>query len=251
MHGTIDKVIRSSLWWAGLVAAPLVLAGMELFHPAGFTGSPGMYAYLCTSQPFDPRYWALGYFGPQWWFTLHVIQLPLLGLVSVGLWLAMDGIEDGAAAVLAWLSRAATFIFFICYTALDSMGGVGLGRTMLNMEALKAAGRLDAHQIDGAALLLDTNWVDPWIGGMGSVVSLGGSWAVFLSSVFAAAALRLGRRAPWPALALLVAFGWEIQTSHASPHGPIGFTLLAVAATWLRLAGAPRASSTPAAVAVA
>lgn len=239
----MNRAIKSALWWMGLVAAPLVLAGMELFHPANFTTGPGMYAYLCTAQPFEPRHWALAYFGPHWWFALHVVQLPLLGLVSVGLWLAMDGIEEGAGAVFAWLSRVATFFFFISYTALDSIGGVGLGRTLLNMDILRAAGKLDAHQIDGAALLLDTNWTDAWIGGQGSVVSLTGSWAVFFAGLFAAVALRMGRSAPWPALALLVAFGWEIQVSHASPHGPIGFTLLALAATWLRLAGAPRASS--------
>ncbi|QRG04966.1 hypothetical protein EZH22_17730 [Xanthobacter dioxanivorans] len=246
----MHKAMTSILWWGGLVAAPLVLAGMELFHPAGFTNAPGMYAYLCTAQPFAPQHWALAYFGPHWWFTLHVIQLPLLGLVSVGLWLAMDGIETGAAAVFAWLSRIATFFFLIGYTALDSIGGVGLGRTMLNMEALNAAGKLDARQMEGAALLLDTNWVDPWIGGVGSVASLLGSWAVFASALCAAVALLLVRRAPWPALVLLVGFGWEIQVSHASPHGPLGFALLAVAATWIRLAGASRAPAiAPAAVA--
>jgi hypothetical protein len=32
---------------------------------------------------------------------------------------------------------------------------------------------------------------------------------------------------------LLVGFGWELQTSHASPHGPIAFALLIVAGVWL------------------
>jgi hypothetical protein len=30
-----------------------------------------------------------------------------------------------------------------------------------------------------------------------------------------------------------VAFGWELQTAHAAPHGPIAFALLIVAAGWL------------------
>ncbi|WP_127089584.1 hypothetical protein [Aquabacter cavernae] len=238
----MGAVIRSGLWWLCLCTAPLVLAGIELFHPSGFSKDPGMYAYLCASQPYNPRYWALGYFGPEWWFTLHVIQLPLLGLVSVGLWLTMHGIEDGIAAVCAWLSRIATFIFLLSYTSLDSIGGIGLGRTMLNMQALEAAGKLNAQQMDGAVLLLETNWADPWIGGMGSVVSLTGSWAIFAASVFAAAALFLTRKAPWPALILLIGFGWEIQVSHASPHGPIGFALLVIAAAWIRLASMPSAA---------
>jgi hypothetical protein len=34
-------------------------------------------------------------------------------------------------------------------------------------------------------------------------------------------------------MAVLVAFGWELQTSHAAPHGPIAFALLIVASGWL------------------
>ncbi|MFG1424399.1 hypothetical protein [Roseixanthobacter liquoris] len=240
----MDKKIKGILWWACLVVAPLILAGMELFHPAGFTTDPGMYAYLCTSQPFDPRYWALGYFGPHWWFTMHMIQLPMLGLVSVGLWMAVSGIEEGVACLLAWLSRIATFLFLITYTALDSIGGIGLGRSMLNIDAMRLDGTLSAEQAQGAIALLNRNWTDPWVGGVGSFISLSGSWTIFLAALCAAVALHLTRRAPWPALVLLVAFGWEIQTAHASPHGPIGFLLLAVAGAWIRLSARPAVART-------
>ena len=47
-----------------------------------------------------------------------------------------------------------------------------------------------------------------------------------------AAALLLSRRAGWLSAALLVAFGWELQTAHASPHGPIAFGLLLAASAW-------------------
>ena len=240
----MDVAIRGGLWWLCLVIGPLVLAGMELFHPSGFTNTVGMYAYLCTSQPYDPRFWALAYFGPQWWFTLHLIQLPLLALVAVGLWQAMNGIEDGAAMLCAWVSRIGTFFFLVGYTALDAIGGVGLGKTMMNMEALREAGRLTQSQMDGIALVLDVNWADRWIGGVGSVASLTGSWAVFIAALFAAIALYFARRAPWPPLVLLVAFGWVIQTSHASPFGPLGFLLLAVAGAWIKLS---RRGASPAA----
>lgn len=192
-----------------------------------------MFAYLCQPQPFAPEHWALGYFGPQWWFALHIVQLPLLGLVSVGLWNLLSGIEDGGAALLAWIARIATFIFLIAYTALDAIGGIGLGRSILNLEAMKAGGQITQAQYDGAVLLLNTNWVDGWIGGVGSVISLTGSWAIFAAALSASLALLITKRAPWPALVLLTLFGWEIQTSHASPHGPIGFTLLAMARIWI------------------
>jgi hypothetical protein len=52
-------------------------------------------------------------------------------------------------------------------------------------------------QVEGAALLLNTLWVDPLVGGVGSFVSETASWAAFAASVFAAAALLLSRRAGW------------------------------------------------------
>jgi hypothetical protein len=225
---------RSILFWPCLVLAPAVLATMELFHPANFTHAPGMYAYLCVSQPYDPAFRALGYFGPWWWVTMHAIQLPLLGLVAIGLWSLVGDISGGLAGAAAALSRAATFVFAICYTALDSIGGIGLGRSILNLERLQQAGQLTPQEAAGARKLLDTDWLDPVTGGMGSVISLGGSWAVLAAAVTAALALGAARRAPWPALILLVAFGWELQLTHAAPHGPIAFALLLCAALWLR-----------------
>ncbi|MGU3496514.1 hypothetical protein ACLBXM_20945 [Xanthobacteraceae bacterium A53D] len=233
---------KRALFWLGLVVAPAVLAAVELFHPANFTREPGMYAYLCTPQPYNPDHQAIAYFGPQWWVALHMIQLPLLSLLAIGLWLLMDGIDTGAAFVLAWLSRIFAFVFMVFYTALDSIGGIGLGRAILDLEAMRNAGTLTQEEVAGAIKLLDKTWVDPLIGGVGSVVSLGGSWAVFGAAVTAALALGLARRAPWPALILLVGFGWEIQVSHAAPHGPIGFSLLALASLiilWSRRARAP------------
>ncbi|WP_051356355.1 hypothetical protein [Azorhizobium doebereinerae] len=228
-----NRLAKTILFWLGLIVAPLVLVGMELFHPANFTRDPGMFAYLCTSQPYDPAFQALAYFGPQWWVTLHMIQLPLIGLVSIGLWGLMDDIDGGIAGSLAWLSRALTFVFMVLYTALDSIGGIGLGRSILNIETMRAAGTLTPDEAAGAIKLLNTDWLDPLTGGMGSFISLGGSWAVFGAAVTAALALALTARAPWPALLLLVGFGWEIQVSHAAPHGPIGFSLLLASALWI------------------
>jgi hypothetical protein len=233
------RAMKTILWWLCLLVAPALLIAIELFHPAGFTANPGMYQFLSKPEPYQPQFQALGYFGPSWWFTLHMIQTPVVGLVAVGLWLLTDGIHDRVSAApavaLAWLSRVATLVFLIYYTVLDGIGGIGLGRTILTAENLTATGQLSTQQMDGIVLLLNTIWTDPWIGGVGSFVSQTGSWAVFAAALFAAASLLLSRSAPWPPLILLIAFGWELQTSHASPHGPIAFALLIVAALWLWL----------------
>jgi hypothetical protein len=235
-----NDAVKKVLWWLCLLVAPGVLIAIELFHPAGFTQNPGMYEYLHKPEPYNPQYEALGYFGPRWWFTLHMIQTPMVGLVAVGLWLLADKVapsEGLAAMTLAWLSRAATFVFLIYYTALDSIGGIGLGKTIEITGQLAHEGKLTPEQVVGVAQVLNRTWIDPWVGGVGSFISLTGSWAVFVSALFLAVALFLTEKVPWPALILLVAFGWELQVSHTMPHGPIAFGLLIISALWVWWSG--------------
>ncbi len=234
--------LTNFLWWLCLVVAPVILLAIELFHPAGFTDDPGMYEYLSVRQPYTPEHKALAYFGPQWWFTLHMIQTPAVCLVALGLCLITRDVtrEDGTRAWLtACVSRAATFVFVVYYTVLDAVGGIGLGRTIGITERLAKAPADQPHltpdQLEGVKLVLNQAWTDPWVGGVGSVISQTGSWAVFVAALFAAAALFLAKRAAWPPLVLLVVFGWELQLSHAAYHGPIAFAVLIVAALWLRL----------------
>ncbi|HEX9670495.1 MAG TPA: hypothetical protein VGC93_13565 [Thermoanaerobaculia bacterium] len=227
---------RSVLWWLCLFFSPLVLLVIELFHPAGFTTDPGMFAYLSQPESYSPQHGALAYFGPGWWFTLHMIQTVLMGLVAVGLWLLVDSFgpsDRRPAGILAWLSRVAAFVFLIYYTALDSIGGSGLGRTIEHTLELAREGNWTPADIQKVAAVLDATWIDPWVGGVGSFISETGSWAVFIAALAAAGALLAAKKAPWPPLVLLVAFGWELQVSHAAPHGPIAFALLLIAAFWL------------------
>ena len=229
--------VKKVLWWVCLLAAPAVLITIELFHPRGFTPiPPGMYDYLSKPEPYDPKYGALGYFGPQWWFVLHMIQTPMVALVAVGLWLMADKVtpSDGwVAGAAAWLSRVATFVFIVYYTALDSIGGFGLAKSIEITERMARDGQLTADQVTGVKAVLNGTWTDSWVGGVGSFISLTGSWSVFFSAVFLAAALFLAKKSPWPPLILLVAFGYELQISHTMPYGPIAFGLLIVSALWI------------------
>ena len=228
--------MKQALWWTCLLVAPAVLIVVELFHPAHFTANPGMYQFLSHAEHHEPQFAALAYFGPDWWFALHMIQTPMVGLVAVGLWLVVDGVggDDGAAAtVCAWLARAAIFVFLIYFTVLDAIGGIGLGRTILVVQGLVAEGKLSQPQFEGVVQLLNTLWTDPLTGGVGSFVSETASWAAFAASVLVAATLVLSGRAGWANMVPLLGFGWELQTSHASPHGPIAFALLIVASGWM------------------
>jgi hypothetical protein len=231
-HTTLKKI----LWWLCLLVAPLVLVVLELFHPAGFTIKPGMYQYLSQPEPYNPAFKALAYFGPQWWFALHMIQTPMVALVAIGLWILADltaATTNFAVLTLAWLSRIATFVFLIYYTALDSIGGSGLGRTILNVQSLTNQGKLTTDQVTGVVSVLNKTWIDPWVGGVGSFISLTGSWAAFFAAFFVALALLVDKKISWIPALLLTAFGWELQMSHTMPNGPIAFILLIIAAIWV------------------
>lgn len=236
------KISSAILWWTCLFVAPAILVAIELFHPQGFTNDPGMYAYLSKAEPHTTAHHALDYFGPWWWFALHMIQTPMVGLVAIGLWILVSDIDISSplTAIAVWVARIATFVFAVYYTVLDAIGGIGLGRLIQITETLAAAPAEQPHltssQLEGVILVRNTSWTDPWIGGVGSVVSLTGSWAAFFAAVGAASALLLDKRTGPGPLALLVAFGWFLQVSHASYTGPLAFSLLLASALWIRLA---------------
>ena len=56
-----DAKIWKALWWICLVAAPMVLVCIELFHPAGFTGKPGMYEFVSKPHDYDPHFFTLSW----------------------------------------------------------------------------------------------------------------------------------------------------------------------------------------------
>ena len=233
-----------------LVVAPLLLAIIELFHPAHFTFDPGMTSFLSQPQARDPYFNAITYFGPQWWFLMHMVQTPLVVVVSFGLLHITDSFGRDATArymPLAWLSRVATVVFMTYCTVLDGIGGIALGRELLVVNDLLQSGTITAGDAQAIRSFLDRMWVDPWVGGVKSFVSFLASWAIFVAAMGAAAYLFLNRKATWLEAALLIGFGWELQVAHASYHGPIAFALLAIASTlWLARQRPPAANLSPA-----
>src|SRR3954465_4934980 len=105
-----------------LVVAPLLLALIDLFHPAHFTMDPGMTSGASDPQAGNPYYNALHYFGPDWWFLLHMIQTPLSVRLSFGLLALTDSFSSAPASLhkpFAWIARIATVVFMTYYTVLD------------------------------------------------------------------------------------------------------------------------------------
>ncbi|MEM7056899.1 MAG: hypothetical protein AAF557_04875 [Pseudomonadota bacterium] len=233
------------LWILCLIVAPPILVIIELFHPAAFTKSPGMFEYLRTGHSHTDGHHALGYFGPDWWFWLHMIQTPTVCMIAVGLILTAsqaDSIPGRGLflAIVSWAARAAIFIFAVYYTALDSIGGIGLGRTIEIVNEFQESGKIGESQLEAVALVLNTTWVDPWVGGVGSWISLTGSWAIFIGAVLTGMTVLLSqakRHLIWfsgsgvltiLAVLALVVGAWFVQESHACCTGPLGFGLIFV-----------------------
>ena len=209
------------------------------------------------ATPPSTRPWTTS--GRSWWFWLHMIQTPdglshhhRAGHDGWANWWREEGCTARLVLLSAWGARIALFVFAVYYTALDAIGGIGLGRTLETVNHLKdhesyrelgqridcldGAGQavvcLDPHQMEGVTRVLNLVWVDPWVGGVGSVVSLTGSWAIFSAAVLTALTMLLARGlggmdlARWLSLICLVAGAWFVQVSHACCTGPLGFGLI-------------------------
>ena len=204
--------VRTSLRRICLLGAPLVLAGIEIFHPLGFTHE----LYPVLSRP------GFLYFGPWWFFTLHFIQTPMVGVIAAGLLLLLAGLSG----LWAWVARGAAFVWLVYYTVLDAIQGIFLGWVI--------GKSLDepAETRRFVAALTQDMYTDRIIGGVSSFVSLTGSWA-FLVAVTATALALAQRGATLAPLLALVLAGQIIQMSHAHPFGPVGFSLVFLAALGL------------------
>ena len=63
---------------AGPLGTPLVLGILEIWYPTS------------TRPTFD-----LIVANANWWFTLHILQLPLFGLMALAVYLLVDGLSGG------------------------------------------------------------------------------------------------------------------------------------------------------------
>ena len=63
-----------------LLGTPLVLGILEIWHPTP-SGTESTFDVIVDNA--------------DWWFTLHVLQLPLFGLMALAVYLLVDACMDG------------------------------------------------------------------------------------------------------------------------------------------------------------
>lgn len=186
-----------------LLGTPLVLGTLEIWHPTS------------NESPFN-----LIVDNATWWLTLHILQLPLFGLMGLAVYLLVEGLHGWAAT----LSRIGAWFFVVFYIALDSILGIAGG------VIARGARGLPADQQALIARELEEFAFDPIVGGGGlSLLGILGPLGWVAAAVGAAIALRgvglpLGRT-------ILIGLS-AIFAVHSWPTGSLGLAFFFLGAGW-------------------
>ena len=180
-----------------LLGTPVALATLELFHPVAITGDALV---------------DLGHRIPIW-MTVHLLQLPLFGLMALAVYFLLDGVQSVAATV----GRTALWFFIVFYISFDTLAGISAGIVLdgaLNKspEVQQEIVRLfESFQFSTVALAINA------LGALGWVVSV-------------VAAAYVVRKAGAPLYVVLCLLLSTIFAMHIPPTGPLGLAFFLIAA---------------------
>lgn len=180
-----------------LLGTPIALGTLEMFHPVAITGD--VLADLGHSIPI--------------WMTVHLLQLPLFGLMA----LAVHFLLEGAASAAATVGRIALWFFIVFYISFDTLAGVSAGVLLdgaldKSPEVQQEIVRLfEAFQFSPVALVINA------LGALGWVVSV----------IAAAYIVRKAGASLFVVLCLLLSM---IFAMHIPPTGPLGLAFFLIAA---------------------
>jgi len=186
-----------------LLGTPLALAVLEIFHPERPSSA---------SEAVEQGVWFM-------WF--HIIQVPLIGLIALAVYLLTDGLEGRAVSVSRW----ATGVFAVFFSAYDAAAGIGTGYALRNAQGLSAEGQAAVYETVKDLPLFSLPF------GLSIVGTLG--WAVAL--IAAAIALRRAGVSRGPFVLLILA-GVFLMGGHPYPAGTLAFGCFFLGAAWFELA---------------
>jgi hypothetical protein len=181
-----------------LLAPPLALAVLEIFHP----------------QPDQNKQAVMDV--ATWFATFHAIQLVLIGLVALSVLLLADSFGHAAA----WTTRLGIGAFLVFFSAYDALAGIATGLAMRHARDLPAA------QQDGIFDAVE-DWpgFDPTAFSLNVVGTLG--WLVAVGALALAARRAGAPRAQWIFIGLAALF---LLGGHPFPFGTLAFGSLFIAA---------------------
>jgi hypothetical protein len=198
-----------------VLGAPLALTILELFHPA----------------PRDFEEWLA---QADWFFALHLIHLPLFGLLGLAVIMLLGKVRGPAAAV----ARGAIGVFVVVYSAYDTLAGIARGTLYRYARGVPPE---EQRAIEAAAKALSNSNELIALFGIGTL-----GWT--LGVVAATIALWKAGRPRLPLLALALG-GLLLLGDHPAPFGPLAFGAFFLGAAGLEFAPLLTARRTAAATA--
>jgi hypothetical protein len=183
-----------------ILLTPLTLGILEIWHPVGV-------ANRSAFESIVPKV--------DWWLTLHLLQLPLFGLLALSVVLMLRKLHCWAATI----ARIGMGFFVVFYIALDSITGIASGLLIRN--ARDFSPEIQAFVSQQINLL----FFNPITGGNTfSVVGVLGAFGWTIGTIAAAIALSKAGAERIP-VALLILAAILFGLSHAPPTGSIGLIL--------------------------
>ena len=183
-----------------MFGAPALLGILELGHPA--------------FSPWDPVIDTLAPIA-LWWTALHVVQVPLFGLLGLAVVLLLVDLHSRAAQI----SRCAIAVFVVVYPAFDGAVGIASGVILHNLGTIGPAER---------AAIEPALWALFW-GPVTGMMAIIGSAAWLIALVAAALAFRQAG-ATVPEYGLLASSGLLLGIAHVRPIGPLACLCFVIAA---------------------
>ena len=110
------------------------------------------------------------------WLIIHIVQVPLLALVGLGVYLVVREL-NGIAAIIA---RVSMVVFVVFYTVLDAVAGIAIGVLVRDTKELPVS---QQNAIEGA---IESLWNNPIVGNV-SLFSWTGALAWMIGVISAAA----------------------------------------------------------------
>jgi hypothetical protein len=184
-----------------ILLIPLTLGILEIWHPVG-VGNRSAFESIVPKV--------------DWWLTLHLLQLPLFGLLALSAVLMLRKLHDRAATI----ARIRMGFFVVFYIALDSIAGIASGLLIRNARDFPPEVKAFVSQ------QIDLLFFNPITGGNTfSVIGVLGAFGWTIGTIAAAAIALSKAGAERIPVALLILAAILFGLSHAPPTGPIGLFL--------------------------
>ncbi|MEY7849193.1 hypothetical protein AB7C87_08340 [Natrarchaeobius sp. A-rgal3] len=187
--------------WLVLLATPVALGAVLWVHPHG-----GENLYESLSPVADT------------WYFIHVLLLPLFGLLGISLYVLLNG-YDGPVATIG---RIGTAIYLVFYLGFEAIAGIATGILIRETQTLPA------EQREVVAEAVQTMVADPIVGAAALIGTVGSTVAVVAIGV-------CYRRAGAPLVPLLGLVGVPLTAvAHGGGLGDvIGMALFLASVVWL------------------